>query len=132
MPMAEPASMNERQRDAINRHDLEAFVGCFASDYQSEQPAHPRRAFTGPETVRHHWSNFFQQVPDFQVELLRTCAHGDTEWAEWRWHGTQVNGEPFDIRGVVIIGLRQGSIAWGRLYMEPVEMQSTLHALGNT
>ena len=130
--MAQPVSMNERLCDTINRHDLEAFADCFASDYQSEQPAHPRRAFKGRDTVRHHWSNFFRQVPDFQAELVRTCEDGETEWAEWRWHGTQVNGEAFDVRGVVIIGVRRGCIVWSRPYMEPVEMVSTVHEAGRT
>src|SRR2546422_8165984 len=101
--MGEPASMNERLRDAINRHDLDAFAGCFASDYQSEQPAHPRLAFRGRDTVRHQWSNFFRQVPDFQAELLRTCVDGQTEWAEWRWPGPQGKGEEFDGGGGVIL-----------------------------
>ena len=34
----------ERLHDAQNRHDLDAFVACFDSDYRSEQPVHPDRS----------------------------------------------------------------------------------------
>lgn len=112
---------------AINEHDLDEFAGSFALDYHSEQPAHPNRAFTGRDTARSHWSNFFSMVPDFRAEVLRFSRHGDTEWAEWHWYGTQKDGRPFDIRGVIIMGVGDGDIAWGRLYMEPVEEVSQDH-----
>ncbi|MBW3665869.1 MAG: nuclear transport factor 2 family protein [Actinobacteria bacterium] len=31
-------SVAVRLRDAMNAHDLEAFLACFHQDYQSEQP----------------------------------------------------------------------------------------------
>ena len=73
-------------------------------------------------------------MPDFHAEVLRLASHGDTEWAEWRWHGTQTHDTPFEVRGVIIMGVRGGNIAWGRLYMEPVEAESKDHdaALGKT
>ena len=127
-----PESVNARLQRAMNAHDLEALVGCFDAEYLSDQPAHPNRAFRSPEGVRKHWSWFFENVPDFQAELVRTAIRGDTEWAEWRWHGTQRDGRPFDVRGVVIICVRHRCIVWGRLYMEPVETVSTVHRVGGT
>jgi hypothetical protein len=38
--------------EAMNAHDLDAFVACFAPDYRSEQPVHPSRAFEGNDKVR--------------------------------------------------------------------------------
>jgi ketosteroid isomerase-like protein len=35
--------------DAMNRHDIDAFVACFDTDYSSEQPAHPGRTFRGSD-----------------------------------------------------------------------------------
>ena len=32
---------------ALNAHDLDALVACFADDYVNETPAHPRRGFRG-------------------------------------------------------------------------------------
>jgi hypothetical protein len=54
----------ERLLAAMNARDIEAFVACFAEDYESEQPAHPDRAFVGREQVRENWSAIFSGVPD--------------------------------------------------------------------
>jgi ketosteroid isomerase-like protein len=111
----------ERLAAAMNAHDIEAFVACFAEDYDSEQPAHPDRAFRGRDPVRENWSAIFAGVPDFRAELLRSTVDGETVWTEWRWRGTQTAGEALDIAGVIVFGVRADRIAWARLYVEPVE-----------
>jgi ketosteroid isomerase-like protein len=116
-----PTAIIQRLNSAINQHDLEAFVGCLATDYQSEQPAHPNRAFTGAEQARQNWSGIFTTVPDLRSELLRFAVSGMTVWSEWRWQGTRLDGSAFDMGGVMIFGIANGRIAWGRLYMEPIE-----------
>ncbi|MEV0537883.1 nuclear transport factor 2 family protein [Kitasatospora sp. NPDC050463] len=111
----------ERLRQAINAHDLDAFMSCFAPDYQSMQPAHPARTFSGRAQVGKNWSAFFREVPDIQAELLGTAVTEGTEWAEWHWHGTRLDGSILDMRGVTVMGVHAGSAAWGRLYMEETE-----------
>ena len=64
------ADLMNRLLAALNAHDLDAFVGCFASDYRSEQPAHPGRAFEGRDKVRENWTSVFAGIPDFHAELL--------------------------------------------------------------
>src|SRR6476619_14379 len=118
---ASPRIVVERLNAAMNAHDLEAFLACFEDDYESEQPAHPERAFRGREQVRSNWSAIFDGVPDFRSELLRSAADGDTVWSEWHWRGTQSGGTPLDMVGVFVCGVRGGRISWARLYMEPVE-----------
>jgi ketosteroid isomerase-like protein len=115
-----PRSVLERLLNAQNQHDLEMFLDCFDPDYQSEQPVHPDRAFTGREQVRKNWSALFSSTPDFRSELLSAASEGDTGWAEWRWFGTRTDGTQFEMRGVTIFGVRNDRIAWGRLYMEEV------------
>src|SRR5919206_291309 len=78
-------SVIERMREALNRHDLEAFLECFDPDYQSTQPAHPNRGFGGKEQVRKNWAGMFESFPDFEAELLRHSSDGDVVWSEWRW-----------------------------------------------
>ena len=117
-----PTTALERLHDAINRHDLEAFVGCFAPHYRSEQPAHPNREFTGSAQVRTNWATFFEAVPDLRAELLRSTEQGEVVWAEWHWRGTRRDGTPLDMRGVTLFGVRDDCIVWGRLYMEETEM----------
>jgi ketosteroid isomerase-like protein len=112
-----------RLQASMNAHDVEAFVACFAEDYESVQPAHPDRAFRGREQVRANWSEVFTGVPDFRAELVRVAAVGDTAWSEWRWQGTQTDGGRLDMAGVIVFGLRDDRVAWARLYVEPVEEQ---------
>lgn len=116
-----PLSVIERLRDAINAHDLEAMVACFAPDYESAFPAHPDRAFRGQEQMRTNWTQIFGGVPDIHATLVHRAAEGETAWAEWEWRGTRRDGGPFHQRGVTVQGVRDGRIAWARLYMEPVE-----------
>ena len=117
--------MNEvtnRLLAAMNAHDLDAFVACFASDYRSEQPAHPSRAFAGSDKVRENWTAVFAGVPDLHAELLLSAtADGGVEIGEWRWQGHHTDGSPFAMRGVTVLGIEDQQIAWGRLYMETVE-----------
>lgn len=111
----------DRLHRALNAHDLDVFVGCFAPDYQSTFPAHPDRAFSGYEQVRANWSQMFSAVTDLKAELLRAIVDGETVWTEWDWSGTLPEGAPYHMRGVTVMGIRDDRVAWARLYMEPVE-----------
>ena len=109
---------------AMNAHDLDAFVACFALDYRSEQPAHPSRAFEGSDKVRENWTGVFSGVPDFNAELLLSATTDDgVEVGEWSWRGTHTDGSPFAMRGVTVMGIEGEQIAWGRLYMEVIERE---------
>jgi ketosteroid isomerase-like protein len=106
---------------ALNHHDLDGMVGCFAEDYVNETPAHPRRGFRGAGQVRRNWSQIFAGVPDVRARLPRTAASGDTVWTEWELSGTRTDGAAFLMRGVVIFTIGQALITAARFYLEPVE-----------
>jgi ketosteroid isomerase-like protein len=116
---SEPAI--DRLTQAMNAHDIDAFVALFAEDYDSRQPAHPDRAFRGSDQVRTNWSEIFAAVPDFQADLVASAVSGATAWSEWRWRGTHADGTRLDMAGVIVFGLRDGLFAWARLYVEPIE-----------
>lgn len=124
MPSPSPLATIERLRDAINAHDLDALASCFASDLHSLFPAHPDRIFQGHAQMRTNWTRIFGGVPDIHATLVRAAAQDEIIWAEWEWRGTRRDGAPFHQRGVTIHGVRDGLIAWVRLYMEPVEAGS--------
>jgi ketosteroid isomerase-like protein len=107
--------------EAMNAHDIDAFVALFAPDYASRQPAHPDRAFQGRDQVRANWSAVFAGVPDFRAELVASAAEADTVWSEWRWSGTHEDGSRLDMAGVIVFGVRDRRLAWARLYVEPIE-----------
>ena len=121
--MGDEGLVAERLRAAMNARDIEAFVACFAEGYDSEQPAHPDRAFVGSDQVRENWSAIFEGVPDFSAELVSATSDGDTEWSEWRWRGTHADGTKLDMAGVIVAGVRDGLLQWARLYVEPVEQE---------
>jgi hypothetical protein len=119
-----PAAVVERLLEAINAHDLEAMVACFADDYLNEWPAHPQRGFRGSAQVRRNWSQIFAGVPDLRARVPRIAVDGATVWTEWDIYGTRRDGAAFLMRGVAIFGVAEGRLAWVRYYLEPVEEAS--------
>jgi hypothetical protein len=119
--MSGPLTVIDRLAAAQNARDIDAMVACFAEDYESEQPAHPDRAFRGSAQVRANWSEIFAGVPDLRAELLGAAVDGDTVWSEWCYTGTQADGGRFDVAGVIIAVVRNDRIARARLYVEPIE-----------
>jgi ketosteroid isomerase-like protein len=119
-----PAVVVERLVAAINAHDLEAMVACFADDFVNEWPAHPGRGFRGSQQVRRNWSQIFAGVPEVHAWLPRMVVDGDTVWTEWDMSGSRRDGAAFAMRGVAILGVAGGRLAWVRFYLEPVEEAS--------
>jgi uncharacterized protein (TIGR02246 family) len=119
--MGEPRALIDRLTAAQNAHDLEAMLACFAEDYRSEQPQFPARTFQGIDQVRANWSAMLTAMPDFHAEIVRSAVDGDVVFAEVHWTATKADGTPLEERGVVIMGIREDRIAWGRLYVEEVE-----------
>ena len=114
--------MVERLHRALNAHDIDAFMACFDPSYESEQPAHPDRAFGGIDQVRTNWSSMFESLPNFAATLRTISEDGDRVWSEWHWTATRLDGSAFDWRGAILMGIRGDRIAWARLYMEPTEV----------
>ena len=111
----------ERLVRAVNAHDLDGLVACFADDYVNETPVHPLRGFTGSEQVRKNWTQIFGGVRDIEAKVLRTAEDGELVWTEWDMSGTRTDGGPFAMRGVVIFGIAGDVVSSARFYLEPVE-----------
>jgi ketosteroid isomerase-like protein len=118
---------------AANAHDLEALLACFHDDHTAERPTH-RGVRYGLEGVRQTWGALFREVADLRVEVLGWAVSGadapaggvQTVWAEWRWTGIHQDGDPVELQGVVVTGVRDDLFAWGRVYMEPVVLARAL------
>jgi ketosteroid isomerase-like protein len=111
----------ESLHDAVNRHDLDAMVRCFAPDFVNETPAHPARSFRGNEQVRKNWAQIFGAVPNLEAEIIDCTDSGDTVWTEWEMRGTRRDGSPHLMRGVSIFKVGDGVFTSVRFYLEPVE-----------
>lgn len=121
---ASPRTMVDRLLRAVNEHDLEALVACFAADYRNETPVHPQRDFVGRTQVRRNWEQIFAFVPDISATVLRTAVSDDIVWSEWEHTGTRRDGSRHVMRGVVIFGAAGGLATWARFYLEPLEEAS--------
>src|SRR3954447_11604654 len=121
--MGDPQAVIKGLTAAQNAHDLEAMLACFHEDYRSEQPLFPARAFVGVDQVRANWSALLGAIPDFHAEVLRSVADDDTVFTEVHWTGTKADGTPLDERGVVVMGVREGRVAWGRFYVDEVHRE---------
>jgi len=73
--------------------------------------------------VRANWSALLDAVPDFHAEVLRSAVEGDVVFVEVHWTGTKADGTPLDERGVIVMGIRNARISWGRLYVDEVERE---------
>lgn len=111
----------ERLRQAVDDHDLDAVVACFAADYRNETPAHPRRGFEGHAQVRANWQRIFTAMPDVSARVLRTALDGDVAWSEWELGGHLAEGTAQTLRGVIIFGTADDRLVWARFYLEPVD-----------
>jgi ketosteroid isomerase-like protein len=121
--VGDPRAVIERLTAAQNAHDLDGMLACFHDDYLSEQPIYPARTFQGIDQVRKNWSALLESIPDFHSDVIRSAVDGDTIFVEIHWTGTKADGTRFEERGVLVMGIRDDRIEWGRLYAEEVERE---------
>jgi hypothetical protein len=117
----DPLELVEQLRLAVDAHDIDGIVRCFAPDFRNETPVHPRRGFQGADQVRANWTRILAGVPDIRATVLRSALDGDVIWSEWELGGTRGDGEPQLLRGVIIFGLAGTTFSWNRFYLEPVD-----------
>jgi ketosteroid isomerase-like protein len=110
-----------RLNSAMNRHDLEALVECFAEDFVNETPAHPARSFRGRAQVRKNWAQIFASVPDLEADMVASAGDADIVWTEWEMRGTRLDGAPHLMRGVSVFKVSDETFSSVRFYLEPVE-----------
>src|SRR3954453_19469581 len=113
----------DRLTAAQNAHDVDGMLACFHEDYRSEQPLFPARTFVGIDQVGANWTAVLDAIPDFHAEVLQSAADGDVVFVEVHWTGTKADGNPLDERGVIVMGIGEDRLAWGRLYVDEVERE---------
>lgn len=123
-PSVEPQRVVDALLAAVNAHDLEGMVACFAEDYVNETPAHPLRSFRGRDQVRANWTRIFAGAPDIRAGIPRMAVDGDRVWTEWELDGMRVDGSALVMRGVVVFVVGDHTFRSARFYLEPVEHTS--------
>jgi limonene-1,2-epoxide hydrolase len=119
----------ERLINAINAHDLDAFMACIAADYHSVQPLHPDREFTGSAQVRQNWSAVFAGVPDLRWHVLRWAVDDRTVWIEVHGGGSRVSdGARIELGGVLINEVHDDQIIAARIYFDEISAGAGIDA----
>ena len=119
--MGDGRAVIERLRAAVDAHDLDAIVDCFADGYVNETPAHPARGFRGRDQVRINWSRILAAVPDLTTSIASVTDDGRVIWTEWEMRGTRPDGAAHLLRGVTIATVDDDYITTARFYLEPVD-----------
>ncbi|MDX6453352.1 MAG: hypothetical protein QOH16_3401 [Gaiellaceae bacterium] len=94
---------------ALNAHDLDAFVACYAGDATIEN-GHDEVLVRGHDELRARYGPLLEQLPDIRVEALTRTDVGDFVVQEEVVTG---RGEP--ARHVAVYLVRDGVIARERL-----------------
>jgi ketosteroid isomerase-like protein len=123
-----PRDTVKRWIQAINEHDIEGIVTCFAEDYEDEAPARPGEVVRGRDQVRANFERLMAAMPDIRAELRGSVAQGDTVWMEWAMRGSRADGTRMEFVGVNVFEVRDGRLQRGRIYTELVREAGGLQA----
>jgi steroid delta-isomerase-like uncharacterized protein len=73
--------------DALNRQDLDGFVGIYSTNAIVNDPAYPE-PLKGHDAIRKDMSDFFTAFPDLQGRLVNSISGADGIAGEWIMTGT--------------------------------------------
>jgi hypothetical protein len=99
----------DRLLEALNAHDLDAFVACYAADATIEN-GHDKVVARGHNELRARYGPMFEESPDVRVEPLSRTVVGEFVVQEERVTG---RGEPQ--RHVAVYLVQDGVITRERL-----------------
>lgn len=94
----------QRQLDAYNAHDVDAFLACYADDVVVRH-GDGRVLMTGRDAMRAVYERLFTEHPDVHVEVPTRLAAGD--WIVDEEHVSVGGGE---MRALVGYGIHDGVI----------------------
>lgn len=93
-----PADIVQRQLDAYNAHDLDAFCACFADDVRTWRMPDTSPTLSGKAALRAFYAEHRFAIPSLRAELLDRIALGDKVIDHERIHG--LRPEPYDMAAV--------------------------------
>ena len=100
--------------DAFNAHDVDAIMSCFTEDCVLDMPRGPApggRRLVGTEQVRTGIQARLDGIPDVRYCDGRHWTCGDRGVSEWTLRGTQISGEPIEVRGCDLFEFTGGKIS---------------------
>ena len=100
--------------DAFNAHDVDAIMSFLSEDCVFDMPRGPApggRRLVGREQVRSGIQARLDGIPDIHYGDDRHWTSGDRGASEWTIRGTQVSGEPIEVRGCDLFEFTDGKIS---------------------
>ena len=113
--MTTPSEVIDRQLDAYNERDLDAFVACYAPDAMVVQPDGSTLA-SGQEQIRERYGDLFAASPELRAEILNRIEVGAVVIDEEHVTGFVLPGMPPEIHAAVVYRVRDGLIQDARLF----------------
>ena len=99
--MAVPREIIDRQVDAYNQRDLDAFVECYAPDAVVVQPDGSMLA-AGHEEIRSRYGELFAQSPALHARIGNRIEVGDVVIDEEFVTGVNLPGLPVEMHAAVV------------------------------
>jgi ketosteroid isomerase-like protein len=100
--------------DAFNAHDVDAIMAFFSEDCVFDTPRGPApggHRLVGKQQVRKGIQARIDGIPDIRYDEARHWSCGDRGVSEWTIRGTQVTGEPIEVRGCDLFEFTAGKIS---------------------
>ncbi len=95
---------------ALTAHDPDAVVALVTDDFVNEHTSALGTGCVGRDEYRSRLPGFFAGMPDLAYEVERVIVDGASAAAPYRLTATS-DGHDIDIRGVMVIELRDDAIA---------------------
>ena len=97
--------------DAVNRHDIDAFMSLCADDVVWETTTPPDGdRYEGSTAVRAGCESFLRDSPNAKFESEELTANGESAVQRWRYTWTSADGSSGHVRGVDLIKVRDGKV----------------------
>jgi len=72
-----PADVAQRQLEAYNAHDIDAFAACFAEDIRIFRMPSAAPTLRGITALREHYARHRFNIPDLRAEVLQRISMGN-------------------------------------------------------
>lgn len=94
-----PTALAQRQLDAYNAHDLEAFVACYHPQVEVRDFPGGEQRFQGHEAMRARYGPMFAPGSSLHADLVNRIAMGTVVFDQERVRGLREDG---DVEAVAI------------------------------
>jgi uncharacterized protein (TIGR02246 family) len=109
---AEIVELVRKADEAVNAHDVEAFLALMTDDIIWETTTPPDGArIEGKAAVREAGEGFFTSSPNARFETEEVVALGDRAFVRWTYRWIDDTGKAGHVRGVDVCRVRDAKIA---------------------